>query len=73
MSTKKVVKNHRLDCVMTLLSLGFVIVAITAFILLAFHAYSLIFISPDAASLTRGISILALMVISLGLIIVYRR
>lgn len=72
MSTKKVVKN-RFDRVITLASLGFVIVAVPVFILLAFHAYSLIFISPDTASMTQGISILALMVISLGLILVYRR
>lgn len=71
MSTKKVAKN-RFDRVMTLASLGFVIIAIPVFTLLAFHAYSLIFISPDTASLTQGISILALMVISLGLVIVYR-
>ena len=73
MSIKKAVKrNNRPNRAVTLLSLGFVIVAIPVFILLAFHAYSLIFISPDTASLTRGISILVLMFLPLGFIIINR-
>ncbi|MBQ8992417.1 hypothetical protein IJ103_02825 [Candidatus Saccharibacteria bacterium] len=74
MSTKKALKRVKQpNRVLTLLSLGFVIVAVPVFILLSFHAYTLIFISPDAASLTRGISILVLMALPLGLVLFNRK
>ena len=74
MSTKKALKKaNQPNHLLTLFSLGFVIVAVPVFILLSFHAYTLIFISPDAASLTRGISILALMGLSLGLVLFNRK
>ena len=74
MSTKKAVKRAKQPSrVLALLSLGFVLIAIPAFILLSFYAYTLIFIGADPTSVTRGVTILVLMAASLGFIIFNRR
>ena len=74
MSTKKAVKRlNQPNRALALLSFGFVIIALPAFILLSFYAYTLIFINADATSITRGVTILVLMVASLGFIIFNRR
>ncbi|MBQ7040873.1 hypothetical protein IJN73_02285 [Candidatus Saccharibacteria bacterium] len=74
MSTKKAVKRVKQPSrALALLSFGFVIIALPAFILLSFYAYTLIFIGNDTTSIARGVTILVLMVASLGFVIFNRR
>ncbi|MBQ3468221.1 hypothetical protein IJH19_01635 [Candidatus Saccharibacteria bacterium] len=73
MSTKRVKgKNLKQNRVLTLLSFGFVIAALPVFILLSFYAYSLVFLGTDGASIAQGVTILVLMVASLGFVIFNR-
>lgn len=74
MSTKKAIKRVRQpNRALTLFSFGFALIALPVFILLSFYAYTLIFIGADATSIARGVTILVLMVASLGFIIFNRR
>lgn len=73
MSTKRVKgKELKQNRVLTLLSFGFVIAALPVFILLSFYAYSLVFLGTDGASIAQGVTILVLMVASLGFVIFNR-
>ncbi len=65
-------KNLKQNRVLTLLSFGFVIAALPVFILLSFYAYSLVFLGTDGASIAQGVTILVLMVASLGFVIFNR-
>lgn len=74
MSTKKAVKKvNKQSRALTLLSFGFVIVALPVFVLLSFYAYSLVFLGTDGVTIAKGITILVLMVGSLGLVLLNRR
>ena len=73
MSTKRVKgKELKQNRVLALLSFGFVIAALPVFILLSFYAYSLVFLGTDGASIAQGVTILVLMVASLGFVIFNR-
>ena len=74
MSTKKGTKKlQRPNRALTIVSFGFVLVALPVFILISFYAYSLVFLGTDAITIAKGIAILVLMVGSLGFVLLNRR
>lgn len=74
MSTKKGVKKvQKPNRVLTIVTFGFVIAALPIFILLSFYAYSLVFLGTDGVTIAKGVTILVLMIGSLGFVLLNRR